>query len=94
MAGAGKIANEGLACCPCRSPRVSATKLRGPEPGITYSEATEAPVHGVAASAEAAPVPTAHRPPESLKAATDSCLRRDEEDALGAMQVRRERVID
>ncbi|KAL4438659.1 hypothetical protein ABPG77_006263 [Micractinium sp. CCAP 211/92] len=68
------------------SPRVGATKLRGPEPGITYSEATEAPVHGVAASAEAAPVPTAHRPPESLKAATESCLRRDEEDALGAMQ--------
>lgn len=69
----------------CCSPRVSATKLHGPDLGVSYSEATEAPVHGVGTADEAAALPThGLQPPAAPRAATEGCLRREEESALAA----------
>ncbi|KAL4440064.1 hypothetical protein ABPG75_003065 [Micractinium tetrahymenae] len=69
-------------------PRVSATKLHGPDPGISYSEATEAPVHGVGTTAEAATLAAErHAAAASPKAAAEGYLRRDEESSLAAPAV-------
>ncbi|PSC73849.1 purple acid phosphatase 15-like [Micractinium conductrix] len=72
------------------TPRVSATRLHGPDMGLSYTEATE-PTHGVIAAAEEAEAAPAGgtgggQPPPS-KAAVQSYLSREEECPLAAPAV-------